>query len=128
MSSKEVRKEVYVSCRSIFVGQNAQLRRPKKVKEVLQQQELKIMPLLNKYGLDEVAVYARNLLDSRVFESQLRAKIEFPDLFEISPLRDVQRTESEHEAVRSEAEALAEVEPEAVDDSKLEELSEVVGM
>jgi len=49
------------------------------------------------------------LLDQRVFESELKAKIAFPELFQTSPARDVQRNESENDAARSVAEALEEL-------------------
>lgn len=41
----------------------------------------------------------------------MRAKIEFPELYEASPSRGAQRTASEIEAARSEAEALVEAAP-----------------
>ena len=48
-------------------------------------------------------------MDQRVFESKLKAKIAFPELFQTSPARDVQRNESENNAARSAAEALEEL-------------------
>ena len=51
----------------------------------------------------------KTLLDQRVFEPELKAKIAFPELFQTSPARDVQRNESENDAARSAAEALEEL-------------------
>jgi hypothetical protein len=39
----------------------------------------------------------------------LKAKTAFPELFQLSPARDVHRTASENNAARSEAEALEEI-------------------
>lgn len=111
MPSDELQEEVFLTCRTLFAGPNAQLRRPKKVREVLQQHRHKILPLVNKHGLDNIADGARHLLEKGVFESNLRAKIQFPELFQLTPARGAQRTASENEAARSEAEALAEAEP-----------------
>ena len=46
------------------------------------------------------------MLNGRIFQSELKAKIEFPELFRTIPSRDVQRAETQNDAVRSEAEAL----------------------
>jgi hypothetical protein len=46
------------------------------------------------------------LLEFRVFESDIQAKISFPELFQTTPSRGVQRAAFENEAARSEAEAL----------------------
>ena len=45
-----------------------------------------------------------------VYQSELKAKIVFPELFVSSPARDLQRAESENDAARSAAEALDELE------------------
>ncbi|KAI9670786.1 MAG: hypothetical protein M1817_003897 [Caeruleum heppii] len=123
MPSTEEKREVFLFCRGIFAGQNAQLRKKSKVRELLQQHGGRIGPLVSKYGSDSIFNTARHLLEKKVFESNLRAKIEFPDLYEISASRGAQRTASENEAARSEAEALAEAEPtqgESVDPSELD--------
>lgn len=62
------------------------------------------------FGIDKIVDIIRNLLEYRIFEPELQAKMEFPELFRTSPARDVQRTTSENDAVRSEAEALEEIE------------------
>ncbi|KAK3048632.1 hypothetical protein LTS18_012895, partial [Coniosporium uncinatum] len=66
--------------------------------------------LIKDFGIDKIVDILRNLLERRIFESELQAKVEFPELFRTSPARDVQRTRSENNAARTEAEALEEVE------------------
>jgi hypothetical protein len=60
-------------------------------------------------GFDKVVDIVKTLLDQRVFKSELKAKIAFPELFQNSPARDVQRNGSENDAARSAAEALEEL-------------------
>lgn len=64
------------------------------------------------------------LLDNRIFESELRAKEKFPDLFLPSPVRDIQRAESEYHAVQSVAEALGEIKSLYQTDNTLEDENE----
>ena len=68
-----------------------------------------LRPLIKDFGDNKVIDIARILLEGRIFESELRAKIEFPELFLSSPARDVQRAASENDAQRSTAEALEEI-------------------
>jgi hypothetical protein len=49
------------------------------------------------------------LLEQRIFESELKAKIAFPKLFRLSPIRNIQRTASENNTARSEVEALKKI-------------------
>ncbi len=65
--------------------------------------------MIRDFGFDKVADIVKTLLDQRVFESELKAKIVFPELFQTSPARDIQRNESENDAARSVAEALEEL-------------------
>ena len=65
--------------------------------------------MIKDFGFDKVVDIVKTLLDQRVFESELKAKIAFPELFQTSPARDVQRNESENDAARSAAEALEEL-------------------
>lgn len=60
-------------------------------------------------GTDKVLHILKNLLEQDIFKSQVKAKIEFPELFQSSPARDVQRTASENDAAHSEAAALEEI-------------------
>lgn len=107
--SANSRKRVYISCRAIFSGNNAQLRKPKKVKELVEQSRNSLKMLLEDLGHDAVIAILRSLLEGKIFESEIRAKIEFPELFRSSTIRDVQRQASEADAANSTAEALDEI-------------------
>jgi hypothetical protein len=104
------RRRVFLAYRTVFTGPHAQIRKSKKVREVIEQHKASFQPLLKDFGFDKVADIIKTLLDQRVFESELKAKIAFPELFQTSPARDVQRNESENDAARSVAEAVEELE------------------
>jgi hypothetical protein len=102
-------RRVFLAYRTVFTGPHAQIRKSKKVREVIEQHGGSFQPLIKDFGFDKVVDIVKTLLDQRVFESELKAKIAFPELFQTSPARDVQRNESENDAARSVAEAIEEL-------------------
>jgi hypothetical protein len=102
-------RRVFLAYRTVFTGPHAHIRKSKKVREVIEQHRGSFQPFLRDFGFDKVADIVKTLLDQRVFESELKAKIAFPELFQTSPARDVQCNESENDAARSAAEALEEL-------------------
>lgn len=54
-------------------------------------------------------VESHKLLESQVFDSTLKAKIRFPELFDISPAQGAKREASEAEAARDEANTVKEI-------------------
>lgn len=103
------RRRVYVLCRPIFSGTNAQVRKLKKVKELVSKSRKSLQPLLREIGEARLIEILRDLLENRIFESELRAKVEFPVLFHPLPFRVTQRQASEIDASRSTAEVLDEI-------------------
>jgi hypothetical protein len=104
------KRRVYLACRTVFAGPNAQLRKPKKVRELIEvHAQTAFSHLINDFGLEKVTEIILILLNGRIFQSELKAKIAFPELFRTTPSRDVLRAESENDAARSEAEALEEL-------------------
>jgi hypothetical protein len=103
------RRRVFLAYRTVFTGPQAHIRRTKKVREVIEQHESSFQPLIKDFGLSKVIDIVKALLDQCVFESELKAKVTFPELFQTSPARDVQRNDSENDAARSTAEALEEL-------------------
>ncbi|KAI0827492.1 hypothetical protein F5Y06DRAFT_283720 [Hypoxylon sp. FL0890] len=103
------KRRVYLACRVIFAGDKAHLRRPKKVREEIEKRPFALGSLTHDLGIEKVVEILRDLLERRVFESELRAKVEFPELFHSSPDQEVQREASEIDAARSTAEALEEI-------------------
>jgi hypothetical protein len=103
------KRRVYLACRAIFSGNNAQLRKPKKIREAVEVRKSSVNPLIRDFGTPKLVEILQDLLNSQVFQSDLRAKVAFPELFRSTPEQDVQRAESEHNAARSVAETLEEI-------------------
>ena len=102
---------VYLALKDIFRGADAQLRRPKKVRELIQkhQRRTDVRNLIQEHNIDNVCNAAKVLLEQQVFESTLKAKIRFPEVFEVSPVQSAEREASEAEAAKTEAEAIRDV-------------------
>lgn len=103
-------RTVYLACRPIFTGQTALVRKPKKIRELVEQHRISLDALVAEYGEQKLVQTLKVLLDDNIFQSNSTAEREFPELFQSSPLRDLQRSESEVHAVQSIAEALEEIE------------------
>lgn len=110
MARSAAERRVYLACRAIFTRQTALVRKQKKIRELVEQRRISLNPLVAELGVEGLVEVLKVLLDDRIFESELRAKEEFPELFPSSPVRDIQRAESENHAVQSVAEALEEIE------------------
>ncbi|KAL8858257.1 MAG: hypothetical protein Q9178_005269 [Gyalolechia marmorata] len=97
---------VYLHCSSIFNGPNAQLRRAKKISQLLRKRITSIKILTDEFTLEAIAVVAKQLLDDQIFESLPRAKLRYPELFQSpSESQEAERAASEAEVIRIEAEA-----------------------
>ena len=100
---------VYLHCSSIFSGANAQIRRPKKISQLLEKHKASIKILTNEFTLPTIALVAKELLEERVFESLPRAKLRYPELFQPSGTQEAERAASEAEVIRIEAEAVQDI-------------------
>ncbi|KAJ5016903.1 N-acetyl-6-hydroxytryptophan oxidase ivoB [Colletotrichum sp. SAR 10_99] len=105
----EERQRVYRTCRAIFSGDAALFRKPKKIKETLLQNRGSLQHVFQEFDEVKLADIVKELLENRLFESDLRAKVEFPELFRTSPQQDAQREASEADAAKSVADCLGEI-------------------
>jgi hypothetical protein len=103
------KRRVFLAYRSLFSGDNANLRQAKKIRKLVQKHSSSFGALIKDFGSDKTVDILKTLLEVRVFESDIQAKITFPDLFQTTLSRSVQRAASENEVARSEAEALEEL-------------------
>jgi hypothetical protein len=103
------KRRVFLSYRALFSGDNANLRQSKKIRKLVRKRSSSFGAIIKDYGSEKTVDILKALLEVRVFESSIQAKIAFPELFQVTPARDVQRATSENEAARSEAEALDEL-------------------
>ncbi|KAF2173315.1 hypothetical protein M409DRAFT_17256 [Zasmidium cellare ATCC 36951] len=62
-----------------------------------------IRSLIQEYNIDAICHVAKRLLDGGIYESTLKAKISFPDIFDVSPAQSAEREHSELEAARHES-------------------------
>lgn len=100
------RRRVYIHCRPIFSGVNAQVRKQKKIMELVNKNAASLQQLFNDIGQKKVIKILRYLLDKHIFEAEARAKVEFPDLFGPSSSLNVQRQASENDAAKTTEAAL----------------------
>jgi methylglyoxal synthase len=103
-------RHVYLALKNVFCGENAKLRKEKtikqKVKKFIQGGDVQTQALVAEHNLDKVCHTAKTLLQEQIFESTLRAKMRFPEVFEVSPAQTAERAISEAEAVRSDSHAI----------------------
>ncbi|GFF88736.1 hypothetical protein IFM60648_08488 [Aspergillus lentulus] len=76
---------------------------------LLQQNKPTLTDILREHNIDRMCNVAKRLLDDQVFHLTLRAKIRFPELFDVSPAQSAEREASEAEAARDEAKAVREI-------------------
>ncbi len=82
------------------------MRKKKKIKKLVDRNKASLQPLLEDISQNQLIKILRSLLERRIFEAEVHAKVEFPDLSNPSSLRDVQRQAFENDAARSTEEVL----------------------
>lgn len=112
MATKNVADDrvVYLAFNTIFQGQDSQIRKLQPIKRLVSKHthQPQVAQLLEEY--DETVIYEqlRKLLEGRVFESTVKAKCEFPELFEVSQAQSAERAISEAAAAAGHAKAVEE--------------------
>jgi hypothetical protein len=105
-------RTVYLAFKNVFKGMDAQTRTDKTIKKKIQKYEgcsEEIRALVQEHNLDNVRKSIKTLLEGDVFGSTLKAKMRFPELFDVSPAQSAERAASEAEAARTEADAMRDV-------------------
>ena len=100
---------VYLHCSSIFSGADAQVRKAKKISQLLQKRKASIKVLTKEFTLPAIAAVAKQLLEEHIFESLPRARLRYPELFQPSETQEAERAASEAEVLRIEAEAAQDI-------------------
>lgn len=103
------KRQVYLVCRAVFTGDKAKIRQLKKVRRVFETHRVQLRPLTAALGETRAIEIVRDLLERHIFESDFRAKLEFPELFRSDPRQHVRREASEVDAARDAAKALDDV-------------------
>lgn len=101
---------VYLALKNIVRGADAQIRNEKPIRKLIEKHQARIdvHSLIQRHSLDSVCDVAKILLKQQIFESTLKAKLRFPEAFEVSPAQTAMRSISEAEAAKMEAEAIRE--------------------
>ncbi|PLN86450.1 hypothetical protein BDW42DRAFT_190040 [Aspergillus taichungensis] len=103
------KQRVFLACRPIFAGFQANLRKLKLIEKRIADHEHLVRPMLPGFNLKRTAVIAKDLLQREVFKLDMKARVEFPELYVSSPAREVQHDAFEDEAARSVAEILDDI-------------------
>ena len=109
VSKPERRRRIFLTARTVFAGVNAGLRQRKDVARCIAGHEQTFQLLIRAFGKDIITDVITSLLENGIFESELKAKLAFPELYQVSNVRSIQHDVSEQDAARSEDEALARV-------------------
>jgi hypothetical protein len=102
---------VYLALGGVFLGPDAHLRNQKKIRDRVQKYKdnVEIKALLQQHSEDSICIIAKLLLERQVFESSLKAKLCFPEVFDVSPAQSAEREASIVEAAKFEADAIRNV-------------------
>jgi hypothetical protein len=102
---------VYLALKGVLQSQDVHIRQEKKIRTIIQRQQnhAGIQHLIQEYGIDGLCQTAKALFRDQIFESTLKAKVRFPEVFEVSPGQTAERTMSEQEAARHEDAAIQNV-------------------
>jgi hypothetical protein len=103
---------IYLAFKNIFIGMDAQTRNVSTIKKKIQKHKkgsAEIQALVQAHNVDNLANSVKLLLEGGVFESTLRAKIRFPEMFDVSPAQSAERAASEAEAAQIEAETIRDI-------------------
>jgi hypothetical protein len=115
-SNRPDERVVYLTLKNVFMGSVAEMRKLAAIRKVIQKErrQSEVESLVSAHGLDTICATARRLLLEGIFESTMRAKIRFPEVFDVSPTQSAEREASEAEAVRCEATAISQFVPETL--------------
>ncbi|KAF3036235.1 hypothetical protein E8E11_002719 [Didymella keratinophila] len=105
-------RTVYLAFKNVFKGPDGNMRSDKKIKKKIQKHENgsdEIRALVHEHNIDNVGNSVKALLEGDIFASTLKAKMHFPELFDVSPAQSAERAASEAEAIRAEMDAMRDV-------------------
>jgi hypothetical protein len=97
-------KTVYLALKGVFSGQSGLIRQEKKVRALIQKQQgqAEIKHLIKEHTIVRLSQTAKALLKDQIFESTLKARERFPEVFEVSPDQTAERAVSELAAAENE--------------------------
>jgi len=101
---------IYTALKDVFKGNAALVRKPKKVKELIEKSSSKAIKHLRRdYGTERILCTTKVLLEQGIFQSTLKAKERFPKICEVTHSQRAARKSSNAEAARCEVVAVPNV-------------------
>lgn len=104
------KRQVFLVCRPVFTGIQAQVRKEKAVRKIVRKHRLAFGQSLIDLGLELFITILKHLLEQRVFESEVEARAQFPELYAPSPTQNTRLAESESKAAYQTAASIGEIE------------------
>lgn len=101
---------VYLALKNVFKGPEAGIRQSKAVHKLISKHKAhaEVVDLIREHDFETVCTVARTLLTEQIFESTLKAKLRFPEIFDVSSAQSAEREASEAEAAKNESNAIRE--------------------
>ncbi|RAH51135.1 uncharacterized protein BO95DRAFT_469939 [Aspergillus brunneoviolaceus CBS 621.78] len=103
------RRQIFLACRAIFSGTNANIRKTKTIRAHLENHHESLQALIPSYNVWRALPVVKCFLEKGLFQSNSKAQVEFPGLLEPCSVRQTQHAALEQEASRSAAQVLQEV-------------------
>jgi len=99
---------VYLALKEIFKGEDARIRRVRKITELIQkhQNENGIRSLVKKHNTDDICNVAKTLLKEQIFESISKARLSFPEMFKASSNQSIEQAISKAGSAKTETDAI----------------------
>lgn len=90
-------KAVYLALKDVFQGDNALLRKKKKIRELILKHlnQAGVKNLIKAHNIENVSVVAKSLLERQIFLSKQKAKACFPEAFRIPSAKIEERIPSQ---------------------------------
>jgi len=105
----ESQKRVYIAYRAIFKGNKALIRQPKAITKVILNHSKPGQGLVEGLRTEQIVQILEELLRKGTFESEIKARFAFPDLFTTTLAQDAQHSILEADAAKSEAKVLKDI-------------------
>ena len=75
------KRQIFLACKAIFIGPNALLRKWKTIQKRVTEHQVALNTLIPNFEINMVTNIVQALFKKQVFQSDIKAKMEFPDLF-----------------------------------------------
>ncbi|KAE8373329.1 hypothetical protein BDV26DRAFT_301180 [Aspergillus bertholletiae] len=110
-STMAEQRQVFLACKAIFSGPNALLRKEKPIKKLITEHKSSLCKLIPGFDVNRVSLITKELLKDGVFQSEVKARLMFPNVPTPSMTKKREHGTCEGEATRTVIETVQEIEP-----------------